>query len=98
MIMVTGIAVLGLLSGSLASFFRLTPSEEEAEEEEEEAAEGVSEASGALRSEALEPAHANGPAQNVQEVLESLTREVSALRRQVEVLSDRMGGADPQRE
>jgi voltage-gated potassium channel len=97
MIMVTGIAVLGLLSGSLASFFRLTPSEE-AEEEEEEAAEGVSEASGALRSEAGESAHANGLPQNVQEVLESLTREVSALRRQVEVLSDRMGGADPQRE
>jgi voltage-gated potassium channel len=98
MIMVTGIAVLGLISGSLASFFRLTPSEEEADEEEENTGDGLSEATGALRSEASEVAGPNGPSQNVQEVLESLTREVSALRRQVEVLSDRMGGADPQRE
>jgi hypothetical protein len=34
----------------------------------------------------------------MQEALEVPTREVSALRHQVDVLSDRMGGAGPQRE
>ena len=90
MIMITGIAVLGLLSGSLASFFRLTPSEEDSSES---AGDEVTDPS-----ESREAPVSQEPPANVQEALAVLTREVSALRRQVEVLSDRMGEADPRRE
>jgi voltage-gated potassium channel len=86
MIMVTGIAVLGLLSGSLASFFRLGAGEEGSATDADAVA-GVA-----------EPPDRGGPddvSPTIQESLELLTREVSALRRQVEVLSDRMGEADP---
>jgi voltage-gated potassium channel len=66
-IMLTGIAVLGTLAGSLASFFRLddSPSTPSADA----------------------PAD---PASN-DAVLETLTNEVTALRRQVEALTDRLG-------
>jgi voltage-gated potassium channel len=92
MIMITGIAVLGLLSGSLASFFRLTPGDEEASDREGDSSE---------QQEAPETSGVAGiddAPSNVQEALAVLTQEVSALRRQVEVLSDRMGEADPRRE
>jgi voltage-gated potassium channel len=92
MIMITGIAVLGLLSGSLASFFRLGAGGEETSDG------GAGETTDASPAEPGEPADTNGLSSNMQEVLESLTREVSALRRQVELLSDRMGEAEPRRE
>jgi voltage-gated potassium channel len=63
-IMITGVAVLGTLAGSLASFFRL----DEPEREEGTGAEA--------------PAHDAGIA--------SLSAEVAALRRQVELLTDRL--------
>jgi voltage-gated potassium channel len=70
-IMVTGIAVLGLLSGSLASFFRLGESDEDGGDEDEE------------RDAAAQTTGREG-------ALTALTNEVSALRRQVEVLTDRL--------
>jgi voltage-gated potassium channel len=66
-IMITGIAVLGLLSGSLASFFRLDESDDKDGEQDPSA-----------------PADDSGGA------LTALTQEVSALRRQVEVLTERL--------
>ncbi len=86
MIMITGVAVLGLLSGSLASFFRLAPGEREDAAEDTNAAPS--------HTESPEPGHravSDEASSTVQETLELLTRELSALRRQVEVLSDRMG-------
>jgi voltage-gated potassium channel len=71
-IMITGIAVLGLLSGSLASFFRL---EGGAAGDEEDAADAV------------QPI---APSRDA--ALEALTAEVSALRRQVESLTQHLTG------
>jgi voltage-gated potassium channel len=66
-IMVTGIAVLGLLSGSLASFFRL---------DEGDGTDG-------------EP-DTGAETDNAEVALTALVNEVSALRRQLEALSDRL--------
>jgi voltage-gated potassium channel len=66
MIMITGIAVLGTLAGSLSSFFRVDDSDGGADSESP-----------------TEPTSDSG-------ALESLTAEVSALRRQVEILSERL--------
>jgi voltage-gated potassium channel len=88
MIMITGVAVLGLLSGSLASFFRLergsgdTPTAELGTEAgdtgpDETAAEAA-------------PAGARDDP-----VLLALTAEVSALRTQLEVLTERLAGVSP---
>jgi voltage-gated potassium channel len=84
MIMITGIAVLGLVSASLASFFRLTPEEGESEGADEQGASGPS---GEIGERAV--AVGNG-ATNFEEALGALTQEVSALRRQVQVLTDRL--------
>lgn len=75
MIMITGIAVLGLLSGSLASFFRPGRSGEGDEQQpgEDETGEPV--------------ASVSTPSPSVAVALAALTEEVSALRRQVEQLS-----------
>jgi voltage-gated potassium channel len=69
-IMITGIAVVGTLAGSLASFFRIDESGATGDAEEDTSA--------------TEPA------------IETLTAEVTALRRQIEVLAQRLtfGGAD----
>ena len=77
-IMLTGVAVLGLLAGSLASFFRL----EKGASPGDEIAGG--DASGAART----PAEAAGPAQ----ALGALVSEVAALRQQVSLLSERVAG------
>jgi voltage-gated potassium channel len=69
MIMVTGIAVLGTLAGSLASFFRLDDS----------ASKGPETPSGAG-----------------DDALATLTVEVSALRRQVEILAERLSSSPPE--
>ena len=76
-IMLTGVAVLGLLAGSLASFFRL---------DNGKSADG----SPAADSPPGEPAATPAPAQDA--VLHALAAEVSALRRQVEVLTERLAG------
>ena len=87
MIMITGIAVLGLLSGSLASFFRLGPAEPVA------GTDAVASNTGSPGPEMQ--AESDEASSAVQETLQMLTLEVLALRRQVEVLSDRMGDGDP---
>src|SRR5208337_1648119 len=70
-IMITGVAVLGLLSGSLASFFRL---------------DGGDTATG-------EPAGTAGTSDDA--ALAALAAEVSALRRQLEALTERLTGVPP---
>jgi len=74
-IMITGVAVLGLLAGSLASFFRL---------------DGGDTAAG---SPAGEPA--STAATSTDAALAALATEVSALRHQLEVLTERLAGTPP---
>jgi voltage-gated potassium channel len=76
-IMLTGVAVLGLLAGSLASFFRL---------DNGKSADGPP----AADAPPGEPAATAAPAQDA--ALLALTTEVSALRRQVEALTERLAG------
>ena len=73
--MLTGIAVLGLLAGSLASFFRLDGGEEAAEPP------------------AGQPASTAATSHDA--ALAALAAEVSALRHQVEVLTERLTGGAP---
>jgi voltage-gated potassium channel len=90
MIMITGIAVLGLLSGSLASFFRLERgggADETAATGEQFTADDVDSSGDAVGA----PAAQGGPE------LQALTAEVSALRRQLEALTERIAGAPPGR-
>jgi voltage-gated potassium channel len=83
-IMITGIAVLGLLSGSLASFFRGDTKD----------ANGTEPGTGTP--DAADPAEGPQPDGSA---LQALVHEVSALRAQVEALSERLpvqaGGSDP---
>ena len=74
-IMITGIAVLGLLAGALASFFRLDDGGD------------------AAGSPAGESASTTATPNDV--ALAALTAEVAALRRQVEVLTERLTGPPP---
>jgi voltage-gated potassium channel len=90
MIMITGIAVLGLLSGSLASFFRLASGERGGAAEDPNAA-----ASNAGSPEPETQGESDEASPTMQEMLEILTREVSALRRQVEAISHRMVDGNP---
>jgi voltage-gated potassium channel len=81
-IMVTGIAVLGLLSGSLASFFRVEPRDATPAETPTGAGSGASEAGGP----------AGLPSESA---FQTLTAEVSALRHQVENLTERLHSIFP---
>ena len=74
-IMVTGIAILGVLAGALSSFFRLDE--------------------GPAGEPAGEPATAAATPAEV--AISALTAEVAALRRQVEVLAQRLPGTFPER-
>ena len=74
-IMITGVAVLGMLAGSLASFFRLDGGET------------------ADASPTGEPASTAATSNDA--ALEALTTEVSALRRQVEALTERVDRSSP---
>jgi voltage-gated potassium channel len=78
-IMITGVAVLGLLSGSLASFFRLERSGE------------TSDTDAAVDDQSAAPADGAGPTENV---MVTLAEEVASLRRQIEVLTERIGAGD----
>jgi voltage-gated potassium channel len=78
MIMLTGVAVLGLLAGSLASFFRL----DNGKSATESPADGDPAGS-----------PAGGPAASGEDALRALTAEVAALRRQVEALTAQVTGA-----
>ncbi len=80
-IMVTGIAVLGLLAGSLASFFRL---------DENQAGAGPP-----AGPPAGQPASTAATASDA--ALQALTAEVAALRRQVEALTQRLTGTSSER-
>jgi len=84
-IMVTGIAVLGVLAGSLSSFFRLTPAGDDdasGDETEESAAEGDA-----------PPRPVVAPT-DLSEALAALTSEVAALRGQVQELAGRISPQD----
>jgi len=81
-IMLTGVAVLGLLAGSLASFFRL--------DNGKSATESPDAGSPADGSPAGEPAATAAAAHDA--ALHALAAEVSALRRQVEGLTERLAG------
>jgi len=81
MIMVTGIAVLGLLAGSLASFFRLDNGKGDLDN-------GKSDTESPT-----DGGPAGSPATSGEDALRALAAEVSALRRQVEVLTAQVTGA-----
>jgi voltage-gated potassium channel len=82
-IMVTGVTVLGVLAGSLSSFFRLTPAgDDSATPEAERSASG----------DATTPGQAAAP--NLEATLLALTQEVAALRGQVEALAGRLSGGN----
>jgi voltage-gated potassium channel len=74
-IMVTGIAVLGLLSGTLASFFRLDPGDT------------ASNTVNAVEDQGADAADEPKPLENV---MATLADEVASLRRQIEVLTERI--------
>jgi voltage-gated potassium channel len=78
-IMITGIAVLGLLSGSLASFFRLDPGDTSPSPADQEP-----------------EATAGPPASSTDAAMVALVAEVSALRQQVETLTQRLTGSLPE--
>ena len=78
MIMLTGVAVLGVLAGSLASFFRLDNGKSATESPTDGDPAG---------------SPAGGPAASGEDALRALTAEVAALRRQVEALTAQVTGA-----
>ena len=78
-IMVTGIAVLGVLAGALSSFFRLDEGHNGPPADEQ----------------ATPAAPATAPATPAEVAIAALTAEVAALRRQVEILAQRRPGASP---
>jgi len=90
LIMITGIAVLGLLSGSLASFFRLERSGASAEPlDDGDGPEDGDTSLGGSPSAVEKMAPVDDP------VLQALTAEVSALRRQLELLTEHITGTPP---
>jgi voltage-gated potassium channel len=89
-IMFTGIAVLGVLSGSLASFFGLGSSDKDADESED--------TTGQPATAEAAPVATNAPP--LEALLVALTSQVSDLREEVRALSDRLevrggGGSRP---
>jgi voltage-gated potassium channel len=82
MIMITGVAVLGVLAGSLASFFRL----DNGKSATASPPDGDPAGSPAGKS-------AGGQAASGEDALRALTAEVAALRRQVEALTAQVTGA-----
>jgi voltage-gated potassium channel len=78
-IMVTGIAVLGVLAGSLASFFRVDPPSEDGD--------APAPSDGGEGGAPPEPV-ATGPPATAD--VAALAAEIAALRRQVEVLTSRL--------
>ena len=89
-IMITGIAVLGLLAGALSSFFRLDTNGSAAQPPAAEPSAGQPSAGQPAAGQPAGPAAAPHDA-----ALAALTAEVSALRRQVEVLTARLTGTSP---
>jgi voltage-gated potassium channel len=87
-IMITGIAVLGVLAGALASFFRL---DRGAANAEPPAGHPARPGSGV----AVSGDTVSGVAVSGDAALAALAAEVAALRRQVEVLTERLTGAPP---
>ena len=83
-IMVTGIAVLGVLAGSLASFFRLAPADDTAP------ADAPAESAAPTASGGADPRLPD----RLNDALVALTSEVAALRDQVHELASRLSGED----
>jgi voltage-gated potassium channel len=83
-IMVTGVTVLGVLAGSLSSFFRIPPGRDDG---------STSGAVGSVPAGATSPGQA-APAPNLEATLLALTQEVAALRGQVEELAGRLSGGN----
>jgi voltage-gated potassium channel len=92
-IMLTGISVLGLLSGSLASFFRL----DRGTGTSESPADDSSGAGGDGDPLAMEAVAVDGHAEAGEPALQALTAEVSALRRQLESLTEMINRAASER-
>jgi voltage-gated potassium channel len=92
MIMMTGIAVLGMLSGSLASFFRLDRSDPSsgAGPDAQATADVVTDAEAGDADEDFP-----SPTERQALAFRDLTAEVTALRRQLELLTERIAGATP---
>jgi voltage-gated potassium channel len=88
-IMVTGIAVLGVLSGSLASFFRLDSDKggSAGDDGEDGAGSPGNGATGDLED-------APGPGGSLEEAISLLTAEIFALRQQVDTLAGRLPDQD----
>jgi voltage-gated potassium channel len=86
-IMVTGIAVLGVLSGSLASFFRLD-SDQDGEPNDEEGAPRSAPPAGLAAARGDQTGGAGGS--SLEEMISRLTAEVFALRQQVDTLVGRL--------
>lgn len=89
MIMVTGIAVLGLLAGSLASFFRVEHSEDSETSEDSDEPSSAEDSS--------RPASST-PIPSTDHGYELLAREVAQLRDQVAIMAGRMPVTDSGRE
>ena len=85
-IMVTGIAVLGVLAGALSSFFRLDESQADSPADEPATPATPATAAATPAAAAATPAEA---------AIAALTAEVAALRHQVEVLAQRLPGTPP---
>jgi voltage-gated potassium channel len=82
-IMVTGVTVLGVLAGSLSSFFRLTPAGDDS---------ATPEAGGSASADGTPPGQVG--VANLEATLLALTQEVAALRGQVEALAGRLSGGN----
>jgi voltage-gated potassium channel len=106
-IMITGIAVLGLLSGSLASFFRMQPRAGPDKPEPDDEATGALQpaaeaADGPAATAAGAPAGGGPPGASPPEVLEDLAAQVSALRTEIAAMAQQLRalgagpGAEPQ--
>jgi voltage-gated potassium channel len=83
-IMVTGVAVLGVLAGSLSSFFRITSGTDDG---------ATTESGRSAPPDGMSPGQA-APAPNLEATLRALTQEVAALRGQVEELAGRLSGGN----
>jgi voltage-gated potassium channel len=84
-IMLTGIAVLGVLAGSLASFFRLDSGGATSN------GDTTSDADGAVQGQVAVPAE---EPESFEHVMATMADEVASLRRQIEVLTERIGVGD----
>jgi hypothetical protein len=100
MIMITGVAVLGLLAGSLASFFRLQPDGSAGDRAAHESGPSNEDAPTVAAASSAETGSSSAPT-GIAEVLSELTQlraqvgDMSELKNQVAALAAQLGRADP---